>query len=124
MDIKEFNEKYNFHDSLVDSIVYDEKSKTVTIVFDFCYWMQPDYKKEEQENGLLRVTFENVVEYDGIQGIDKSDWWSVLDDNIEDGRYHLLVESVEKGDIDNPEYYDVYVTADNVVAEDLRNQNS
>ena len=96
MNIKEFDEKYYLHDSLVNSIAHDERNKTVTIMLDFCYWMQQDYKKGEQENGLLKVTFKNVTEYDGIQGNDKGDWWNVLDGDIKDGKYHLLIEDMEK----------------------------
>ncbi len=120
MNIKEFNEKYYFHDSLIDSIAYDEKNKTVTIIFEFCYWMQQDFKKDDQENGLLKVTFYNVVKYDGIQGTNKGDWWSVLDGDIKDGKYHLLIEDMEKNGVEDPEYHNVYIESDKVEVEDLR----
>lgn len=120
MDIKEFDEKYYFHDSLVNSIAYDDKDKTVTIMFDFCYWMQQGFEKGEQENGLLKVIFKNVEEFDGIQGTDKGDWWSVLDGDIKDGKYHLLIEDMERGGVENPEYHDIYIKSDDVEVEDLR----
>ena len=114
MNIKEFDEKYYFHDSLVDSIVYDDMNKTVTMMFVFCYWMQQDYKKGEQENGPLKVTFRNVTGYDGVQGVNKGDWWSVLDGDLKDGKYHLLIEDMENGGVENPEYHDIYIGSDSV----------
>ena len=71
-----------------------------------------------------KVTFkrckENVEEFDGIQGTDKGDWWSVLDGDIKDGKYHLLIEDMERGGVENPEYHDIYIKSDDVEVEDLR----
>ena len=67
MKIQDFDKKYYFHDSLVDSIVYNSEKHELVIIFDFCYWAQADYKKDKPETGLLKVTFRGVKKYDGIR---------------------------------------------------------
>ena len=119
MNIKEFDEKYYFHDSLIDKISYDENKRELTFVFDFCFWAQQGYKKEEKENGMLKVVFNGVESYDGPVGNDMSNWWSVLDGDIKDGKYHFFIEDVRKDVIDS-EYFDIYINAENVEVEDLR----
>lgn len=122
MTIQEFDKKYNFHDSDIHSISYDGKAKMITIVFDFCYWMQNDYKKGETENGLLKVIFNGVDNYDGVIGDEKYEWWSVLDSGIKDGKYHFLIEDTEKGGAASPDYHNVSILANSVKAEDPRNK--
>lgn len=120
MKIQEFDEKFNFHDSDIHSINYDVKAKALTIVFDFCYWMQSDYEKDRPENGLLKVIFNDVDSYDGVTGENKYEYWSVLDGDIKDGKYHLFIEDTSSGGSNSPKYRDIYILADNVEVEDLR----
>ena len=58
MTIKEFIKKYNLHDSLLESITYDEIGSRVTLSIDFCYWQQEDYEEGENETGMILVKFE------------------------------------------------------------------
>ena len=60
MTIKEFIKKYNLHDSLLESITYDETSSRVTLSIDFCYWQQEDYEEGANETGMILVKFDNV----------------------------------------------------------------
>lgn len=119
MKIQDFDKKYYFHDSLVDSIIYNSEKHELVITFDFCYWAQADYKKNKPETGLLRVTFKGVKKYDGVQGTNKRKWWAVLDGDVKDDKYHLFIQDIEK-DIKNEEYHDIYIEAEDVEVEDLR----
>lgn len=119
MELKEFNEKYYFHDSLIESIVFDNNSQTLTIVFDFCFWMQSDYQKSQPENGLLEVVFRDTKTYDGIQGMNKSNYWSVVKSCIENETFVLTVEDIED-DAQNEKYYELHIQTDSVEVRDLR----
>lgn len=118
MKIQDFDKKYYFHDSLVDSIVYNSEKHELVIIFDFCYWAQADCKKDKPETGLLKVTFRGVKKYDDIQGTNKRKWWAVLDGDAKDDKYHLFIQDIEK-DIKNEKYHDIYIEAEDVEVEDL-----
>ena len=61
MTINEFVEKYNLHDSLLESIVYDKNNKKSTICVDFCYWQQEDYEESIPETGIILIEFDDVI---------------------------------------------------------------
>lgn len=54
--------KYDFHDSLVEEILYDKENKKVTIEVDFCNWKQEWYDEKEDETIPLQLIFEDVHE--------------------------------------------------------------
>lgn len=66
MTIKEFIKKYNLHDSLLESITYDEIGSRVTLSIDFCYWQQEDCEEGENETGMILVKFDNVSRLDYV----------------------------------------------------------
>lgn len=75
--IKDFFERYTLHDSLVDSILYDDVKKELRMTIDFCYWMQDGYDESDPETGIIILTFEGVDAYNGIIG--EIDSFSILD---------------------------------------------
>ena len=54
-------EAYDFHDSLVEKISFDEKQRCVELEIDFCNWKQSWYNEEEPETEIKRLVFENVT---------------------------------------------------------------
>ncbi len=119
--IQELNKTYTFHDSQVDSITYDATTKTLTLVLDFCFWAQIGYDPKTPKTGLLKVVFEGVEEYDGIQGSEKSNVWAVQDGDIKEDKYHFCIEDISE-DVSNPSYHDIYISANGVEVEDLRDK--
>ena len=61
MTIKEFVEKYNLHDSLLESINYDKNNRKATLSIDFCYWQQEDYEETLSETGMVLIEFDDVI---------------------------------------------------------------
>jgi len=77
MKIKELAEKYCFHDSLLESIEYDEQKKTATFNVDFCNWAQENYTDDAPETAMIQLCFKGVdyianhcvhIESNGISG--------------------------------------------------------
>lgn len=64
MTISEFFSEYNLHDSLLESINYDEERKTITLEIDFCYWQQESYTDDMPETGMIKLIFSNVTKFD------------------------------------------------------------
>lgn len=63
MKIVEFFNKYNLHDSFIESLSYNHESRTLVLNIEFAFWMQEFYKEGERENGLIRVCFKGVSKY-------------------------------------------------------------
>ncbi len=58
MTLTEFNDKYYFHDSVIDKLEY--QSGTLTIYCQFCDFMQADYKDTDYSNSDIIITFHNA----------------------------------------------------------------
>jgi len=113
MTIQEMLKKYYFHDSLLEKIAYNEKSQTLELLVDFCYWAQTDYIEGAPETGHLLVRFHGVPEYNGLAG--ESAWWGITEMAIEDDRVNIVVDD----DYHN-EFYNVSFHAISVEIEALR----
>ena len=85
MTLKDFESQYNFHDSFIKSMSYDESKRSLTLVFNFAFWMQKDFVEGEEENGLLEATFHNVTSYEREGGNPVGDFVGVLNTAVEDG---------------------------------------
>ena len=59
-----FVNKYNLHDSMIESLTVENHGSNIRMVIDFAFWMQEDYRKGHPETGFLAVSFQNVTEYD------------------------------------------------------------
>jgi len=60
MKLEELIKKYCFHDSLLESIKYDEQLKTAVFEIDFCNWAQEDYLEEHPETTIVYLHFKDV----------------------------------------------------------------
>lgn len=69
MTVNEFVSKYNFHDSLVESVNYDEKLKKLEMKVDFAFWMQDWYTDNLAETGIIKCCFYNVADVEVPSGI-------------------------------------------------------
>ncbi len=68
MNIKDLIQQYNFHDSSIESVQYNASKGKLDVTIDFCFWMQPDYKKEMPETGIILLSFIGVSSFNGKTG--------------------------------------------------------
>ena len=87
MSISDLLQSFEFHDGLLDDVVYDRDKKEVRMVIDFCYWMQEGYRDEDPETGMVELVFRDVSVYEGLEG--EVDSFSVLHMKLED-RFLLI----------------------------------
>lgn len=52
--------EYNFHDSLLEDILYDEGNKKVSLKIDFCNWKQKWYNESDEETSIISIVFNNA----------------------------------------------------------------
>jgi hypothetical protein len=60
MRIHELLQKYDFHDSLIESIGIDEKNNQITMLIFLCNWLQKGYAENQPENIRIKLVFKNV----------------------------------------------------------------
>lgn len=58
MKIKEFYEKYDLHDSVIEDLEF--KKQYLTLKLRLCNWRQKNYKENESEILIINIIFENV----------------------------------------------------------------
>lgn len=102
-------ELYDFHDSLLESINYDNKNNKINIEVDFCCWKQANYKENDDETEIIVLCFENVL-YASIPDVtlnsDEIIEFSLFEDNT-------LMKIVAFNDIANTAY-EIIIKADTV----------
>jgi len=49
---------YDFHDSLLENISFDEKTKKLRLDIDFCNWKQKNYVDGDAETYMIALVFE------------------------------------------------------------------
>ena len=52
--------KYDFHDSLLERISYDEDNSKVFLEIDFCNWKQTWYSESDEETLMISLVFGNA----------------------------------------------------------------
>ena len=85
MTLEEFQERYYFHDSDIQSLTYDADSSTLTLVIDFAFWMQISFIEGQEETGLIEVTFRNVSSYECEGGDPTGVFVGILNTEVKDG---------------------------------------
>ena len=90
MTIQELNTQYYFHDSMITNVSYSAETQRLIFIIEFCNWAQEWYKEGEPELLKMEIVFEGITDYDGIVG--DIDYFSILDADIKEGKYHLLIE--------------------------------
>lgn len=103
MTIQAFCDKYNLHDSLLESIKYDAANKTLRLIVNLCLWAQDEYAESAdgaQENEMIQIEFSHVTDVD-------------LPDATPNGDSILTVKSILGGVLDivafNDDIDDVYL---------------
>ena len=109
MTLKEFESRYQLHDSYIESMRYDENSTTLTLVIDFAFWMQKDFKEGDEENGLIEVVFHNVKEHECDNGDPAGDFVSILGAKADENSLIISLIDDECND-----YMELRVIAENV----------
>jgi hypothetical protein len=128
MTIQEFADKYYLHDSSVEKITFDADKKVLTIKISFCFWMQDWYDKNSPTNGLIRVTFNDVTnfEYDDdiadriFDELDSEIRNAELDDD--GGLKFFSVETIYNSDSEDI-YWQLKINAASVEVEELERYN-
>lgn len=112
MTVKEFLDKYYLHDSSFEEVTYEPSKRELTLLVDFCFWMQDDYADGEPENGFLRTTFHNVESYSCPDGDPCGEFVVILDSKInEQGEYVvILMDEIEN------HYFEMHISASEVTA--------
>lgn len=54
--------EYDFHDSLLEDVLYDEYNKKLLLKIDFCNWKQKWYNESEDETSMISLIFSNVFD--------------------------------------------------------------
>ncbi len=52
--------KFDFHDSLLESISYDNDNKKIFLKIDFCNWKQEWYNESDEETSMISIVFNNA----------------------------------------------------------------
>ena len=101
--------EYDFHDSLLEDILYDESNNKVCLKIDFCNWKQKWYSETDEETTIISVVFSDISDI-AIPKVklnsDEIIEFEVLTDNsvkivifndIDDSSYDIMInaESVE-----------------------------
>ena len=102
MTIQELENKYYFHDSMITNVLFDSNSQKLVFTIEFCNWAQEFYKAGEPELLRMELIFNGIKDYDGITG--NIDYFSILDGNVINGKYHLFIE-----DDFHQEFYEYYL---------------
>ena len=107
-----FVNRFNLHDSIINSVTIESNGTVIRMVIDFAYWMQEDYREEHAETGPLAVSFYDVTEYEGP---DQLPWGetSILKAFLQDNSiiFALLNDM-------NDEYYEIRIKARDVTVVD------
>ncbi len=92
MTMKEFLDKYYLHDSFFNTVDYNPSKRELTLLIDFCFWMQDDYVEGEPENGFLRAVFHDVESYSCPDGDPCGKFTGILEAEInEQGECVILI---------------------------------
>jgi len=108
MTLLELFTKYEFHDSLLNKIEYTPEQKTLIFEIDFCYFMQKEYNDGEPENGIIKLIFNDVENYNNITG--EFDMLSILETKLSDNKcitFNIL------NDVTN-DFYELSIETNNV----------
>lgn len=115
---KEFVEKYNLHDSLIDRVDICEEGSLIILWLDFAFWMQTGYHDCDPETGTLKVSFTNVSNYEIPDDVDWNEI-SILEATIENNAIKLaLLNDV------TDQYLEIVISASEVEAEVMNDADS
>ena len=103
MTINELLDKYHFHDSTIEEITYYISNGKLEFIIDFCYWLQNGYSDGDKENGLVKLCFSSVDDYEWKTGV--IDSFAILEIDIEDSTVKMNIL-----DAFNNKFYEIQFT--------------
>ena len=113
MTIHELENKYYFHDSLINKIDYYKENERLEFTIGLCYWAQEWYKEGDPELMEIRLIFEGINEYGGIIG--DVDCFSILDGMVKNGKWRFNIL-----DDFHDTYYEYVFSPSNVEVKHIR----
>ena len=97
MNITQFLDQYELHDSLLEFVSYNAEKEELELKINFCYWMQRNYDSSFPETGLILVKFYGVNKYLGLTG--NTDDFSILELKLDqDGSIVISVLDDDKNE--------------------------
>ena len=103
MQIQELDKNFNFHDSCITKIDYNQTTERLDIYMDFCNWDQSWYKDSDPELVRAKLTFEGITAYNNLQG--DIDYFSIGNAELKGEKYYLFIE-----DDFNNESHEIFLT--------------
>lgn len=127
--LAEFEEKYYLHDSGIEKINFDEKTNTLTMTIEFCFWMQTWFNEGELKNGLIEVCFENVASFEYEQHdfkniLENLDTEVIQTEIDEYGTLNIIVREYTSFQPLDMDFWRIKIKADNVEVTELERYNS
>ena len=110
MRIIDFVNDYQLHDSFIKSVETDDNNHRVTLFINFAFWMQKGYVEGTPENGVIKVIFYDVKNYECKDGDPTGAFVGILGAEYKDGS--LVISLL---DDETVSYFDLIITADDVI---------
>lgn len=108
MNLKDFYNNYEFHDSLLNKIDFNKENGILTMNIELCNYEQKNYKETDDETSIIDVVFKECKSYDGLVG--ELDSYSILEtvlNNDDQITFNVM-------DDFNDDYYELHIQADSV----------
>lgn len=118
MTIFELLNKYNFHDSLLEKIEYDEEAEILKVEIDFCNWQQDWYDEIGEETEMISLIFAGVKNVGIPDALLNSD--EIIEVNLLDKDGANGIEFVAFNDCENVSHtFRIYAESVDVVKMEL-----
>ncbi|MDO4569034.1 MAG: hypothetical protein Q4D38_01455 [Planctomycetia bacterium] len=93
MKLQELLEKYEFHDSGLEGVLYHSETQHAEVEIEFCNWKQDYFKKGMPEQPIIRLVFTGVseMEHAGLDQYDEGN--TILDASLVQN--HSVQEGIE-----------------------------
>ena len=111
-----FVNRYDFHDSIIDSVTTENNGTVVRMIIDFAFWMQEDYREEHAETGPLAVSFSDITEYECPDQLPLEEI-SILKASLQD---NIIIFALLNDITD--EYYEIRINARSITVVDQTKQ--
>ena len=108
MTLTDFYNKYNLHDSFIESLRYNKELQTLVLDITFSCCMQQSNKKGKPENGVIKVVFNGVNNY-LCKGNPTGAFVGILGAEMKDD--DLIIKLL---DDESNKYFEITVQADSV----------
>ena len=115
MNLKDFFDDYEFHDSPLDDIVFDKQTEQLSLSIDLCLFNQKGYQQGGPENQKGTLVFSQVKQFIADPDIDIIDWKTqdgqILDARLDDKGMIVILFSVSNYSLKHENVYEIKCSA-------------